>query len=56
MTPERRIEILERRLKLNNDNWIKAAKQALSGDTKSLSLQIELHEAEPVKIVLSDDN
>jgi hypothetical protein len=54
MTPERRIEILERRLKMSNQAWVRAAKEALDGDVRALRLQVEFHEAPPMKIVLSE--
>jgi hypothetical protein len=55
VTPERKIELLERRLLMNNRAWLKAAKEALDGDVRALRLQVDLHEAPPMKIVLSGE-
>lgn len=35
--------------------WVRAGKEALAGDTRSLRLRIAMAESEPVGAVLSDD-
>lgn len=53
MTPEREVEILKRRLDMSNKYWLRAARSALGGDMRELRNRVELHEAEPMALVLS---
>lgn len=55
MTPERQIQILERRLDLQRKYWLRAAKKALDGDVRELRTRVEMEEAEPLQIVLSQN-
>ncbi len=54
MSPEREVETLKRRLALSNKYWIRAAKAAIAGDMRELQNRVEMHEAEPQKVVLSE--
>ncbi|REF70420.1 hypothetical protein [Paracoccus versutus] len=54
MTPEREVEILKRRLTMSTKYWMRAAKAALDGDMRELRNRVEMIEAGPLDIVLSD--
>lgn len=56
MTPERRIEILERTIHRNEKFWMRAAESALAGDDRELRLRVEMIKAGPMDIVLSDES
>jgi hypothetical protein len=43
-----------KRLDIQAKFWVRAAKSALAGDMRELRNRVELHEAEPVEVVLSD--
>ena len=44
----------KKRLNIQAKFWIRAAKSALAGDMRELRNRVELHEAGPVELVLSD--
>lgn len=43
-----------KRVEITRSQWLKAGKSALKGDMRDLRLRVELAEAPPVPIVLSD--
>lgn len=44
-----------KRLEIQRNHWLRAAKAALAGDMRELRNRVELSEAEPVEVVLSED-
>lgn len=56
MTPERKIELLERTLNRREKFWLEAAREALDGDMRKLRNRVEMYEAAPVQVVLSDES
>lgn len=54
MTLERRLEICQRRMEMATKYWMRAARKALDGDLSELRNRVEMYDAGPVKLVLSD--
>jgi len=55
MTPEQEIRMLRRRLDMSTKYWMRAAKAALAGDMRELRNRVDMIEAGPLEIVLSED-
>jgi len=43
-----------KRLEIQREHWLRAAKSALSGDMRDLRNRVELAEAPPIELVLSE--
>lgn len=43
-----------KRSEISRKHWLRASKAALAGDTRELRNRVELAEADPVEVVLSD--
>lgn len=55
MTPERRVQVLERTLKRREKFWLRAARKALAGDLSELRNRVEMIDAGPLEIALSTE-
>lgn len=54
MDDKRRADLRERQLAMCDRMWLQAARKALAGDTRDLRNRVEMAEATPVQVVLSD--
>ena len=51
---ERLLVLRDRQIARSEHFWMRAAKKALDGDMRELRNRVEMIEAEPVEVVLSD--